>query len=79
MKTFCGQALSTADGAILVMPNHLPVQSPLAARLNHFCDVVVGRVAPIINAVDALQSLRAVEAVRRLRATGQTVVLQDLR
>ena len=41
--------------------------------------LAAARAAPIIPVVDALQSLLAVEAVRRSMATGQTVALQDLR
>jgi predicted dehydrogenase len=51
---------------------------PLAAQLLHFCDVIEGRAAPIITVNDALQSLRAVEAVRRSIATGATIALKDL-
>lgn len=57
----------------------LAAVDPLAAQLDHFCDVIAGRAAPIITVADALQSLRTVEAVRRSIATGQTVALQDLR
>jgi predicted dehydrogenase len=39
----------------------------------------VARAAPIITVADALQSLLALQAVRRSIATGQTVALQDLR
>lgn len=58
----------------------LPVEAvdPLAAQLAHFCDLIEGKAAPIISVTDALQSLLAVEAVRRSIATGQTVALQDL-
>lgn len=48
-------------------------------QLDHFCDVIAGRAAPIITAADALQNLRTMETVRRSIATGQTVALQDLR
>ncbi|MDP2255140.1 MAG: Gfo/Idh/MocA family oxidoreductase [Polaromonas sp.] len=57
----------------------LAAVDPLAAQLDHFCDVIAGQAAPIITVADALQSLRTVEAVRRSIATGQTVALQDLR
>ena len=52
---------------------------PLEAQLDHFCDVIAGKAAPIITVADALQSLRTVEAVRRSIASGQTVALQDMR
>lgn len=57
----------------------LEAVDPLAAQLDHFCDVIAGRAAPIITVADALQSLRTVQAVRRSIATGQAVALQDLR
>ncbi|MBW8721150.1 MAG: Gfo/Idh/MocA family oxidoreductase [Polaromonas sp.] len=56
----------------------LEAVDPLAAQLDHFCDLIEGRAEPIITVADALQSLRAVEAVRRSIATGQVVALQDL-
>jgi hypothetical protein len=40
--------------------------------------LVEGKAGPIITVTDALQSLLAVEAVRRSIATGRTVALQDL-
>ena len=51
---------------------------PLAAQLDHFCDVIAGQAAPIITVADALQSLRTVEAVRRSIASGQTIVVKEL-
>ena len=58
----------------------LPLEAidPLAAQLDHFCDVIGGHAEPLVTALDALQSLRTVEAVRQSIATGQTVALQDL-
>ncbi|MDB5963515.1 MAG: oxidoreductase domain protein [Polaromonas sp.] len=56
----------------------LAAVDPLAAQLEHFCDVVAGTAAPIITVADALHSLRAVEAVRQSIATGQTIALQAL-
>lgn len=58
----------------------LPVDAvdPLKAQLDHFCDLIEGKAAPIIDVAEALQSLRAVEAVRRSMATGHTVSLQSL-
>jgi len=56
----------------------LDAVDPLAAQLDHFCDLVDGKAGPIITVTDALQSLLAVEAVRRSIATGRTIVLQDL-
>ncbi|MFC5521664.1 Gfo/Idh/MocA family protein [Polaromonas jejuensis] len=57
----------------------LEAVDPLAAQLDHFCDLIAGKAAPIITVADALQSLRTVEAVRRSIATGHTVALQDVR
>jgi predicted dehydrogenase len=56
----------------------LETVDPLQAQLDHFCDLVDGQAGPIITVADALQSLLAVEAVRRSIATGETVALQDL-
>jgi predicted dehydrogenase len=56
----------------------LQAVDPLQAQLDHFCDLIGGKAEPIITVVDALQSLLAVEAVRRSIATGETVTLRDL-
>ncbi len=58
----------------------LPVNAidPLAAQLDHFCDVISGKAAPIVTVADALQSLLTVEAIRQSIATGDTVFLKDL-
>lgn len=58
----------------------LPLQAvnPLAAQLDHFCDLITGQAEPIITVADALQSLLTVEAVRQSIATGQTVALREL-
>jgi predicted dehydrogenase len=56
----------------------LEAVDPLATQLDHFCDLIEGKAAPIIKVADALQSLRAVEAVRRSIATGGVVALHDL-
>jgi hypothetical protein len=40
--------------------------------------LIAGKAEPIITVTDALQSLCAVEAVRRSIATGKVVLLQDL-
>ena len=51
---------------------------PLAAQLDHFCDVIAGKAQPIVTVADAFQSLLTVEAVRQSIATGKTVFLRDL-
>jgi predicted dehydrogenase len=56
----------------------LKAVDPLQAQLDHFCDLIGGKAEPIITVADALQSLLAVEAVRRSIATGETVTLRDL-
>lgn len=56
----------------------LDTVDPLAAQLEHFCNVIAGTAEPIITVADALQSLRAVEAIRQSIATGQTVALASL-
>jgi predicted dehydrogenase len=52
---------------------------PLVAQLQHFCDVIEGKARPIITVGDALQSLRAVEAVCRSIDTGSTIALNELK
>jgi predicted dehydrogenase len=44
---------------------------PLAAQLDHFCDVIGRRTAPLVTVQDALASLRVVEAIRRAMASGR--------
>jgi len=51
---------------------------PLAAQLDHFCDLIQGKATPIITVADALQSLFAVEAVRQSIATGKAMIVGDL-
>lgn len=62
----------------LVSATGVETVDPLAAQLDHFCNVIAGQAEPIITVADALQSLRTVEAVRRSIATGQTVALAAL-
>ncbi|MES2512138.1 MAG: Gfo/Idh/MocA family oxidoreductase [Pseudomonadota bacterium] len=56
----------------------LDAVDPLAAQLDHFCDLIAGKAEPIITVSDALQSLMTVEAIRQSIATGKTVMLQEL-
>ena len=56
----------------------LDAVDPLAAQLDHFCNLILGNTEPLVSVVDALQSLRSVEAVRQSIATGKTVVLKNL-
>lgn len=58
----------------------LPVNAidPLAAQLEHFCDVIEGKAQPLVTVADAVQSLLAVEAVRQSIATGHSVSLRDI-
>ena len=51
---------------------------PLAAQLEHFCDVISRKVAPRVTVADALQSLRVVEAVRRSIDTGASVAPESI-
>lgn len=46
---------------------------PLSAQLEHFCDVIARRCAPLVSVADALQSLRVVEAVARSIEIGSVV------
>ena len=58
----------------------LPVNAidPMAAQLDHFCDLMAGKARPIVTVADALQSLLTVEAVRLSIASGNTVFLKDM-
>lgn len=56
----------------------LDAVDPLAAQLDHFCDLIAGKAEPIITVSDALQSLLTVEAIRQSIATGVTVALKDM-
>jgi predicted dehydrogenase len=56
----------------------LEAVDPLAAQLDHFCDLMAGKTEPVVSITDALQSLMTVEAVRQSIATGETVLVGDL-
>ena len=56
----------------------LDAVDPLAAQLEHFCNLILGHTKPLVSVADALQSLRTVEAVRQSIATGKTVALKNL-
>ncbi len=56
----------------------LDAVDPLAAQLDHFCDLIAGKAEPIITVPDALQSLLTVEAIRQSIATGRVIALQDM-
>ncbi len=60
--------------------SRLPVDNidPLAAQLHHFCEVIAGKVQPIVTVADALQSLLVVDAVQKSIKLGQTIFLRDL-
>ncbi len=46
---------------------------PLVLQLAHFCDVIAGRVEPIVSGEEGLKSLRVVEAVVKAAETGKMV------
>ncbi|MGH6625893.1 MAG: Gfo/Idh/MocA family protein [Burkholderiaceae bacterium] len=56
----------------------LPQVDPLAAQLEHFCDVIERRAEPLVTPAEALESLRVVEAVRRAMASGALVALSEV-
>ncbi len=56
----------------------LEANDPLAAQLDHFCDVTGDHARPFDTPLDALQSLRVVDAVRLSIATRQAVALHAL-
>ena len=55
----------------------LPLQAvnPLARQLDHFCDVVERRAAPLVNAADALNTLAATLAVHDAALSGARVMV----
>lgn len=59
--------------------HELPRLDPLAAQLDHFCDVLEHRAEPLVTPQEALQSLRVVEAVQRAMASGAVVALSEVR
>ena len=48
---------------------------PLVRQLTHFCDVIAGRVAPLVSGAEGLATLRVVEAIKTAAQTGRTVSL----
>lgn len=48
---------------------------PIARQLAHFCDLVRGRVPPLVSARDGLENLRVTEAIAAAAASGSTVTL----
>jgi predicted dehydrogenase len=53
----------------------VPHVDPMAAQLEHLCDVVQGMAQPLVTVASALNSLRVVEAVCESIATGRAVAL----
>jgi predicted dehydrogenase len=58
--------------------SHFSVQrtDPLVVQLNHFCDVIDGRVSPIVSSTDATQSLSGVLAVLKSIETNSPVTVE---
>jgi predicted dehydrogenase len=54
---------------------HVEYVDPMAAQLDHLCDVVQGKAQPLVTVASALNSLRVVEAVQNSIATGQIISL----
>ncbi|WP_040675802.1 Gfo/Idh/MocA family protein [Rhizobium grahamii] len=50
---------------------------PLAAQLNHFCDVISGKAGPLVSAREGLATLRVIEAIKSSARSGHTVLLND--
>ena len=48
-------------------------RDPLQAQLDHFCDVLQGKAAPLVSVEDAMRSLEVVDAVQRAIASGVLV------
>lgn len=52
---------------------------PLMARLEHFCDVILGRAAPLVSVYDGLQNLLVTEAIVKAAKTGGVVEVGTVR
>ena len=50
-------------------------EDPLTLQMNHFIEVVQGKVEPLVSAQDGLQNLRVVEAIAQAAATHKTISL----
>ncbi|MEY4123263.1 MAG: hypothetical protein RLZZ457_2101 [Pseudomonadota bacterium] len=48
---------------------------PLARQMDHFCDLIHGRVQPLVSARDGLNNLRVTEAISQAAQTGGVVAL----
>lgn len=49
---------------------------PLAAQLNHFCDVICGNANPLVSGREGLETLRVIEAIKASARSGMTVHLK---
>jgi predicted dehydrogenase len=53
-------------------------EDPLVIQLNHFCDVIRGRISPLVTARDAVRNLMVTEAISEASKTGLTIDITDL-
>ncbi len=75
LKTYASMADQSWHKALQTRVVAVPAIDPMAAQIEHFCDVIEGRCAPLVSAQDGLQNLAVVEAIARSAQTGLTVTI----
>jgi predicted dehydrogenase len=53
----------------------IPLSDPLVAQLVHFADVIAGRAAPLVSAMDGLRAVRVIEGIKQAAQTGTSVAI----
>ena len=61
-----------------VTRDHIPEPDPLEVQLDHFCDVVRGRTAPLVPAREGAQSLRVIAALKAAAESGAAIRLDQI-
>lgn len=51
----------------------LPLSDPLSTQIAHFADVIAGRAAPLVSAVDGLCAVQVIEAIKQAAHSGAAV------
>ncbi len=76
LKTFATRADQSWHKPLHTQLIALPDVDPMQAQLAHFCDVILGKAAPLVSARDGLQNLAIVQAIAQSARTGLTVQTQ---
>lgn len=53
----------------------IPLSDPLVAQLAHFANVIAGRAAPLVSAMDGLRAVRVIEGIKQAAQTGASVAI----